>query len=74
MIATRCIDGRIPNAINLLYTESTVVYLLSIYTKYISTNHNKSPELKRMIDRIPLQRYEFCEKLTNIMLEKLQIL
>ena len=35
---------------------------LSIYTKYISTNHNKSPELKRMIDRISLQRYEFCEK------------
>ncbi len=28
----------------------------------------------RMIDRISLQRYEFCEKLTNIMLEKLQIL
>ena len=70
MIATRCIDGRIPNAINLLYTESTVVYLFIIYTKYISTNHNKSPELKRMIDRTSLQRYEICEKLTNIYVVK----
>lgn len=43
---------------------------LSIYTKYISTNHNKSPELKRMIDRISLQRYEICEKLTNIYVVK----
>ena len=43
---------------------------LSIYTKYISTNHNKSPELKRMIDKISLQRYEICEKLTNIYVVK----
>ena len=43
---------------------------LSIYTKYISTNHNKSPELKRMIDRISLQWYEICEKLTNIYVVK----
>ena len=28
----------------------------------------------RMIDKILLQRYEICVKLTNIMLEKLQIL
>jgi len=34
---------------------------LSIYTKYNSTNHNKSPDLMRMTDRISLQRYEFCE-------------